>query len=133
MRRPGRAGPITRQQRVGVATSNASRAAPNQSIRLQYGHDCGHRRRRVRTVGVRELRDGATELLRRVRDDGETIEVTYHGRVVARLVPVRDPDEPAASASAWRAQADALAVRIGRAWPADVSAVEAVREQRRDL
>jgi prevent-host-death family protein len=87
----------------------------------------------VRTVGVRELRDGATELLRRVRDDGETIEVTYHGRVVARLVPVREPDAPAASPAAWRAQADALAARIARAWPGDVSAVEAVREQRREL
>jgi prevent-host-death family protein len=79
------------------------------------------------------LKNGATELLRRVRDDGETIEVTYHGRVVARLVPVRESDAPAASAAAWRAQADALAARVGRSWPAGASAVEAVREQRRDL
>jgi prevent-host-death family protein len=76
---------------------------------------------------VRELKDGATELLRRVRDDGETVEVTYHGRVVARLVPVRQPDGPALSPAAWRAQADALAARIGRHWPDGVSAVEVVR------
>jgi prevent-host-death family protein len=87
----------------------------------------------VRTVGVRELKDSATELLRRVRDDGETIEVTYRGRVVARLVPVRQPGESAASAAAWRAQADALAARIGRHWPSGASVVDAVREQRRDL
>jgi prevent-host-death family protein len=87
----------------------------------------------MRTVGVRELKDGATELLRRVRDEAETVEVTYRGRVVARLVPVRQTDAPALSPSAWRAQADALASRIARHWPADLSAADAVREQRRDL
>jgi prevent-host-death family protein len=87
----------------------------------------------VRTVGVRELKDSATELLRLVRDHGETVEVTYHGRAVARLVPVRQPDVPALTASEWRARADAVAARIGQHWPAGASAVEAVREQRRDL
>jgi prevent-host-death family protein len=87
----------------------------------------------VRRVGVRELKDGASELLRLVRDHGETVEVTYHGRAVARLVPMRQPDVSALTAAEWRARADALAARIGERWPAGVSAVEAVREQRRDL
>lgn len=38
------------------------------------------------SVGVRELRQRASELLRRV-EDGETIEVTDHGRPVALLTP----------------------------------------------
>ena len=87
----------------------------------------------MRRVGIRELKDGASELLRLVRDEGETVEVTYHGRAVARLVPVRQPDAPALTAAEWRARADALAKRIGERWPAGASAVEAVREQRRDL
>lgn len=37
-------------------------------------------------VGIRELRDNLTKLLRRVRD-GETIEVTHHGRPVAVISP----------------------------------------------
>lgn len=39
------------------------------------------------TVGVRELRQRATELLRRVAA-GETIEITDRGRPVARLGPL---------------------------------------------
>lgn len=38
-------------------------------------------------VGVRELRQRASELLRRV-EHGETIEVTDHGRPVALLTPL---------------------------------------------
>lgn len=40
-------------------------------------------------VGVRELRQRASELLRRV-EDGETFEVTDRGRPVAMLGPLRD-------------------------------------------
>lgn len=40
------------------------------------------------TVGVRELRQQASVLLERVAA-GEVVEITNHGRPVARLVPVR--------------------------------------------
>jgi prevent-host-death family protein len=40
----------------------------------------------MRTVGVGALRQRASELLRLV-EQGETIEVTNHGRVVAVLAP----------------------------------------------
>lgn len=39
------------------------------------------------SVGVRELRQRASELLRRV-ERGETIEITDRGRPVARLTPL---------------------------------------------
>jgi prevent-host-death family protein len=45
----------------------------------------------VASVGVRELRQRASELLRRV-EHGESIEITDRGRPVAVLVPV--PDDP---------------------------------------
>jgi prevent-host-death family protein len=38
-------------------------------------------------MGIRELRDGLTAAIRRVRR-GETIEVTHHGTPVAVLAPV---------------------------------------------
>jgi prevent-host-death family protein len=41
------------------------------------------------TVGIRELRQRASELLRRV-EAGETIEVTDRGRPVALLAPLPD-------------------------------------------
>lgn len=39
------------------------------------------------TVGVRELRQRASDVLRRV-ENGETFEVTDRGRPVARIVPI---------------------------------------------
>jgi prevent-host-death family protein len=40
-------------------------------------------------VGVRELRQNLSVWLRRVKE-GESLEVTEHGHVVARLVPAKD-------------------------------------------
>jgi prevent-host-death family protein len=39
------------------------------------------------SVGLRELRHRTSEVLTRVRH-GETIDVTEHGRLIARIVPV---------------------------------------------
>lgn len=41
------------------------------------------------TVGLRELRQDASELVRRV-ENGEEIEITVSGRLAAKLVPVRE-------------------------------------------
>jgi len=41
-------------------------------------------------VGVRELRQNLSVYLRRV-EAGETLDVTEHGRPVARLGPIREP------------------------------------------
>jgi prevent-host-death family protein len=83
------------------------------------------------SVGVRELKQRTSALLRRVRDHGEEVDVTLHGRVIARLVPVR----PAAAARGRRRAAwtdlDRLAREIGERWPRGQSAARAVREARR--
>jgi prevent-host-death family protein len=42
----------------------------------------------MRSVGVHELEERAIEIVRRVRDDNEPIDITDRGEVVARLVPV---------------------------------------------
>lgn len=39
-------------------------------------------------IGIRALRDGLSAQLQRVRA-GETIEVTDHGRVIARIIPAQ--------------------------------------------
>jgi prevent-host-death family protein len=85
------------------------------------------------TVGVRELKQETSKILRRVREEGEIIEITYHGEVIARLVPVAPP-EPAGeeSAAVW-ANLDQLTAEISAKWPEGVSAVEAIREVRREL
>lgn len=44
----------------------------------------------MRTMGIRELRDGLSRHLAAVRE-GETITVTDHGNPVARLIPIGKP------------------------------------------
>ena len=84
------------------------------------------------TVGIRELKTQVSRILRRVREDGETVEVTHHGRVIARIVPVDQPWAAEAEAVVW-ADLDRLAAEIGARWPAGVSAADAVAEGRREL
>lgn len=85
------------------------------------------------TIGIRELKTRTSELLRRVRENGEVLEVTYHGRPVARVVPVqRRALDDQALRDYWQ-EWDALAARISSEWVPRTSAVEAVREQRRNL
>ena len=85
-------------------------------------------------VKIRELKAHASELIRRVHEDGETIEITLRGRAVARLAPLANvsassPQERADFWAEWRE----LSKRIGEAWPQGFSAGDAVREQRRAL
>ncbi|MCA9858414.1 MAG: type II toxin-antitoxin system prevent-host-death family antitoxin [Thermomicrobiales bacterium] len=45
------------------------------------------------SVGVRELKEHASEIVRRVREDGETIDITYRGEIVATIVPKERPSQ----------------------------------------
>jgi prevent-host-death family protein len=86
----------------------------------------------METIGIRELRAHATEILRRVREEGVAFEVTYRGSAVARLVPLSQPPTEQ-SVEEFLLDLDRTAEQIGRHWPEGVSAVEAVREVRREL
>jgi len=83
-------------------------------------------------VGIRDLQRHMGRLLRRVREDKETIEVTHRGRVVARIVPVDQPGVDEDDAVVWT-DIDRLADEIGARWTAGVSAADAVAEGRRAL
>ncbi|MSQ13679.1 MAG: type II toxin-antitoxin system Phd/YefM family antitoxin [Dehalococcoidia bacterium] len=87
----------------------------------------------MREVGVRELKEHASELLREVREKRESITITYRGKAVAQLVPVRDREQLRRESKAVLAEMEKLAQEIGRRLPPGTSAVDAVREQRRDL
>ena len=84
-------------------------------------------------IGIRELKQRASEILRQVRENQETFTVTYRGKVVARLVPAEEiPAERARASAIWK-QMDELAWEIGANWPPDMPAEEAINEQRREL
>lgn len=80
------------------------------------------------TVGIRELKQQTSELIRLVRETGSEIQVTYHGQVVALLVPVRKKTKNAERA--WT-QLDSLAAEISANWKMGLSAAKAVSEGRR--
>ena len=87
----------------------------------------------MEVIGIRELKDHATQIMRKVREEGAEYQVTYHGKVIARIGPVTPGElEPINQADIW-AEWDALTEEIGKQWPEGVSAVDAVRDVRREL
>lgn len=87
----------------------------------------------MKTLGVRELRERIDEILCMV-EEGETIEVTKRGKVVARLVPASEikPSVHQDLTPFWE-KMEQLASEIGKYLPDKVDAVETVREGRREL
>ena len=87
----------------------------------------------ARQVGVRELKTRAAALVREVGETRQPLVITNRGRAVARLVPLDEDERIWADSLAVLAEMEALAQEIGKHLPPGSSAVEAVREQRRDL
>ncbi len=87
----------------------------------------------MRSVGIREPKEHASSILRRVRDQGESVEVMYRSEVTARIVPMRKSKPAEDELAVTWASLDQLAAEIGRSWPEGVSAADAVRDLRREL
>jgi len=85
------------------------------------------------SIGIRQLKARASEVIRELRLRGGEIDVTHHGRVVARLVPATAPRPNARRTAAAWSTIDRVAREIGARWPKHASAARAVREGRRDL
>jgi prevent-host-death family protein len=80
---------------------------------------------------VRDLKDHISQVLDEVREKGEPVEVTKHGRSVARIVPI-SADERNADRDingAWTAL-NKLAERIRAQWPEGVSAEDVLNDVR---
>jgi prevent-host-death family protein len=85
-------------------------------------------------IGVRELKNRASEIVREVRETQASYVVTVRGEPVAELRPlgaktIRERREEAVDQV--MAEVEDLARRISRAWKSPQSAVELVEEQRR--
>jgi len=82
-------------------------------------------------VGIKEISTRTSEIAHRVRENKETIELTFRGEVFARIEPVHprriDPEE---FERIW-AERDRLAAEIGKHWPEGVTATQAIAEDRR--
>jgi len=86
----------------------------------------------MESVGIRELKERTSEILRLVREQKREVAITYRGKVVARIVPVRQKRSKDRDKEIWQ-DLRRLREEISAAWPEGVSAVEAVREQRGEL
>lgn len=82
------------------------------------------------SVGIQELKARASELIRSVSEQGETIEVTKYGHVVARIVPAYSPAVDTRQLIAELDELDRIAADIGAEWPEHVRAIDAIREDR---
>ncbi len=79
-------------------------------------------------IGVRELRQQTTELLRRMKEEGAEYIITYQGQPVALLLPLDTEAVEQAivqlgkhgAMHGWNVYAQ-VAERVRAAWPADVA------------
>jgi prevent-host-death family protein len=92
------------------------------------------------TIGIKELRGDIDSVLQRVTDEGETIEIVKDGQVVAQLVPVEpqersststDLEDAVAAHEAVWAELDRIGQRLSESWPPGLTAVDAIRAERR--
>jgi len=89
-------------------------------------------------IGVRELREQTSEVIRRVREERAEYVVTYQGRPVAVILPLDTEQAEAemvqASKSAvigdWE-RYERLAEEIRSAWPSDLSTQDLIDAVRR--
>lgn len=88
----------------------------------------------MKTVGVRELEENIDEVLEQMRETGEVVAVARDGEIIAHLVPAPKLQPPLErpSGGIWT-DFDRLVAEIGVHWPEGVSAVDAVRDVRREL
>jgi antitoxin (DNA-binding transcriptional repressor) of toxin-antitoxin stability system len=88
----------------------------------------------MKTLRVHELVEHIDEILRMVEEEGETIDVTKQGKVIAHLIPASEQKSSVAEsdAAAWE-KLKRIASELGPYWPENTDAVDIVRDVRRDL
>lgn len=90
------------------------------------------------TIGVRELREQTSEVLRQVREQRAEYVVTYQGKPVALLLPVDSEAVEEAMVQAGRKSVEGgletwrrVMEQVRRDWPTDKSTQELMDEIRR--
>lgn len=84
------------------------------------------------SVGIRQLMEQTSKVIRHVRDEGVVVEITYYGKVVAFLVPAIPPQFDNKDISAILTDLEQLSAEISAEWPEGVSAEAAARDVRRE-
>jgi prevent-host-death family protein len=78
-------------------------------------------------VGVRELKNRTSEIVRAVREAHAEYVITYRGQPAARIIPIADEE---GGERAWQ-ELERLSQAISARWRSDKSAAEILAETRR--
>jgi prevent-host-death family protein len=85
-------------------------------------------------IGLRELKERASEIVRQVREHGERYVVTLRGRPAALLIPLEEPHGPGAApesgAQAW-ADLKRLGEEISQGWQSPQTSTDLLSGMRR--
>ena len=85
----------------------------------------------MKTIGVKELKEHLSEVLRELEETGHVVGVSNRGRIVARLVPIRHDQRGPFNPRATIADLDTLAAEINADVPAGVRVEDTINEIRR--
>lgn len=88
----------------------------------------------MRMVDIYELEGHLADVLDQLRETGETVAVTRDDEIIAHLMPTYIPEwmAKAPDDDVW-ARLNRLSAEISAHWPKGVSAVDAIRDVRREL
>jgi len=87
-----------------------------------------------KTIGIRELKNQTSRIMRAVREDGAEYVITLHGEPVAVLRTFTDDDAKRLQqkeVDEALAEMRSLAEQVAAAWTSPKSGVELIDEQRR--
>jgi antitoxin (DNA-binding transcriptional repressor) of toxin-antitoxin stability system len=83
---------------------------------------------------VNEFIKRIDEMLRLVLEEGETIKITNRGEIIARLEPIRKQRQvdTRGHSTTWN-DLERISAEISAYWPEGLSAIDAVRDVRREF
>jgi prevent-host-death family protein len=84
-------------------------------------------------IGIRELKTHASEIVRKVKEEGRRYVVTRHGRPVAVIVPIEEAQAEAelqARNAAWD-ELVRIGDQVGKGWKSAQTSVEILSDMRR--
>lgn len=87
----------------------------------------------AKKIGVRELKNNASKIVRAVREERAEYVVTVHGEPVAVLRPFAEAEDEAdreAEVARFMAELEALSREVSAKWNSEKSALEALEEAR---
>ena len=85
----------------------------------------------MRTIGVKQLKEHLSEVLREIEATGQIIGVSNRGRIVARLVPAQLGQRARRDPRAAIAEIDALSAEISAGLTGTINVTDIISDMRR--